>query len=115
MKRPADPAPRSLGSIHRDEVLPLRVVASRLGWGQKEIRRVQREGLAVCQCGRFKYTTGRAVLEFVGGAGVQQQAGDQGQRGNSTQSLPPRRTKPMPNEHLAGFSITTAPSYTDPA
>jgi hypothetical protein len=61
---PQAPA-RALGSIHRDEVLPLCVVASRFGWGQKEIRRVQREGLAVCQCGRFKYTTGKAVLEFI--------------------------------------------------
>jgi len=33
--RPPDPAPRQLGSIHRDEVLPLREAARRMGWADK--------------------------------------------------------------------------------
>jgi len=38
MKRPAEAPPRSLGLIHRDEVLPLREAARRMGWANKMIR-----------------------------------------------------------------------------
>ena len=72
MKKPLDTPPTALGSIHADEVGLVRLFASRLGWGQKEIRRAEGDGLAMCRYGRSKYTTGRAVLEFVEGLMRQQ-------------------------------------------
>jgi hypothetical protein len=62
--RPLDPAPR-FGSIHRDEVLPLREAARRMGWADKMIADVQRMGLQTVTIGRMKYTTGTAVYQFV--------------------------------------------------
>jgi hypothetical protein len=64
-KRPLDnPAPR-LGSIHRDEVLPLREAARRMGWANKLIADVQRAGLQTVTIGRMKYVTGNAIYRFI--------------------------------------------------
>ena len=85
MKRPPDnPAPRALGSIHRDEVLPLREAARRMGWANKMISDVQRMGLQTVTIGRMKYVTGNAVYRFVehlttmAGDLAEQQAGGNG-------------------------------------
>ena len=58
------PAP-ILGSIHRDEVLPVREVARRLGWNRASIVRAQRNGLKVVRCGQFTLTTGQAVFDYI--------------------------------------------------
>ena len=77
MKRPPDPAPRpSLGSIHRNEVLPLREAGRRMGWASRMTAEVQRLGLRTCTIGRMKYTTGAAVLAFVEAIMDQQAAGN---------------------------------------
>ena len=65
MRKPLDPAPRQLGSIHRDEVLPLREAARRMGWANKMIADVQKAGLQTVTIGRMKYVTGNAVYRFV--------------------------------------------------
>ena len=59
------PAPKQLGSIHRDEVLPLREAARRMGWASKAISDVQKAGLPTVVIGRMKYVTGAAVYTFV--------------------------------------------------
>ena len=56
---------RQLGSIRRDEVLPLREAARRMGWADKMIADVQRMGLPTVTIGRMKYVTGDAVYCFV--------------------------------------------------
>jgi hypothetical protein len=63
--RPPDTAPRALGSISRDEVLPLREAARRMGWANKMIADVQKMGLQTVTIGRMKYVTGNAVYRFV--------------------------------------------------
>ena len=88
MKRPVTTPPRSLGSIHRDEVLPLREAARRMGWASRMVADVQRMGLKTVVIGRMKYTTGAAVYQLVermmhqAGDQAEQQADDQGQGGN---------------------------------
>ena len=74
MKPHPEAPPRSLGSIHRDEVLPLREAARRMGWHDKAISDVQKAGLQTVTIGRMKFTTGAAVYEFV--ERMMQQAGD---------------------------------------
>ena len=58
------PAPKSRDSISASEVLPLAEVARRLGWGQRTIRRAQREGLRCVAFGKCKYCLGADVLAF---------------------------------------------------
>jgi hypothetical protein len=85
MKRLLDtPAPR-YGSLHRDEVAPLAEVARRMGWKDKVISDVQKAGLQCVVIGRMKYTTGRAVLEFV--ERLMQEAGDNGQGGRPDEQV----------------------------
>ena len=62
-KRP-DTAGPGWGSIRADEVLPLRAAGYRLGMGTKELRKAQRDGLAVVRYGRFHYVSGKAIAEF---------------------------------------------------
>ncbi len=63
----AKPAPKpGYGSIHRDEVLPLRVVAHRLGWGQRTIRKAQADGLRTIRYGSMKYCLGADILKWFG-------------------------------------------------
>lgn len=64
-KRPLDKPTPQFGSIHRDEVLPFREAARRMGWADKLISDVQKAGLQTTTIGRMKYTTGAAVYQFV--------------------------------------------------
>ena len=65
MRKPLDKPDRQLGSISRDEVLPLREAARRMGWANRMIADVQRMGLQTVTIGRMKYCTGNAVYRFV--------------------------------------------------
>ncbi|NLF07272.1 MAG: hypothetical protein GX594_04740 [Pirellulaceae bacterium] len=65
MRKSKTPPTRELGSIHRDEVLPLREAARRMGWADRMIADVQKAGLKAVTIGRMKYTTGAAVYDFV--------------------------------------------------
>ena len=58
------PRPDGFGSIHVDEVLPLREVSRRLGWASKTQRAAQRMGLRTISFGRMKYVRGRDVALF---------------------------------------------------
>lgn len=87
MKRPTDkPAPRQLGSISRDEVLPLCEAARRMGWASRMIADVQRMGLQTVTIGRMKYVTGNAIYRFVEDLatmavdGTARRTGDRGQQ-----------------------------------
>lgn len=64
MTTPQHPSPDGFGSIRGDEILPLREVARRLGWGQRLIVKAQVDGLRVVQYGRMKYCLGADVLHF---------------------------------------------------
>ena len=72
--RPPDPASRSLGSVHRDEVLLLSEACRRLGWASRMMAQVQRMGLETVTIGRTKVVTGEAVYRFV--ERMMQQAGE---------------------------------------
>lgn len=65
MKKPIDKVPRQLGSIHRDEVLPLAEAARRMGWADQLISNVQKMGLKTAVVGRMKFVTGNEVYRFV--------------------------------------------------
>ncbi len=56
--------PDQLGTIHADEIMPVRIAARRLGWNVKSLAHAKREGLQTQRFGRFDYTTGRWVIEF---------------------------------------------------
>jgi hypothetical protein len=56
--------PDTLGSIRADEVLPVRVMAKRLGMNVKSLAHAKREGLRTVKFGRFDYVLGRDVLAF---------------------------------------------------
>ena len=78
MRHPRTDKPHrpQLGSVHRDEVLPLQELGRRMGWGNEMLATVQRDGLKAVTIGRRKYVTGAAVYAF-----VEQQA-ERGGRGN---------------------------------
>lgn len=78
--RPDAPVP-ARGSIRDDETLLYSEAARRLGLCAKSRRAAIRAGLRVVQFGRWQYTTGRWVREFVERL-AEQQAGDQGQGGD---------------------------------
>jgi hypothetical protein len=65
MKKPLEKPASQLGSISRDEVLPLREAARRMGWADKVISDVQKAGLQTVVIGRMKYVTGNSVYRFV--------------------------------------------------
>lgn len=58
MTRRTTPSCDGYGSVRADEVLPLRELARRLGWGQRTIRAAQRDGLITLQYGKMKYVRG---------------------------------------------------------
>ena len=64
--RPQD-APRPLGSIRADELMPVRILCSRLGWERKTLAHAKRSGLKTTKFGRFDYCAGADVLEFFRG------------------------------------------------
>jgi len=57
---PRDPA----GSIRRDELLTLRALRERLGWGEHTIRQARQAGLRLIRFGNKKYALGKDVLRF---------------------------------------------------
>lgn len=59
------PARPQLGSVHKDEVLPLEELGRRMGWGNETLSAVQRDGLRAVTVGRRKYVVGAAVYEFI--------------------------------------------------
>jgi hypothetical protein len=64
VKKSPDKTP-ALGSIHRDEVLPVREAARRLGWNRAAISVAQHNGLRTARCGRFSITTGSEIFRYV--------------------------------------------------
>jgi len=56
--------PDGLGAVAANEVIPLEVLAQRLGWGQRTISRARDAGLRLIPFGRRKYARGVDVLEF---------------------------------------------------
>lgn len=66
MKRPPDnrPAPRPLGSIRADEVLPAELFRERMGISIKAWREMLRRGLRAVQSGKRQYVIGEHALAF---------------------------------------------------
>ena len=66
MNRTTDnrPAPRALGSIRADEVLPAELFRERMGISTKGWREIRRRGLRAVQSGKRQYVLGEHVLEF---------------------------------------------------
>jgi hypothetical protein len=65
MKRPLDkPTPRPLGSIHRDEALPLAEFGRRMNLGNEALADAQRAGLRTILFGRVKYVLGDDALRW---------------------------------------------------
>jgi hypothetical protein len=60
----SSPTANGLGGIRADEVLPLREVSRRLGWGRKSQMLAVREGLKAVRFGHAKYCIGRDIIEF---------------------------------------------------
>ncbi|MFZ1932897.1 MAG: hypothetical protein WCB27_16365 [Thermoguttaceae bacterium] len=65
MRPRADSPVPARGSIADGETLLFAEAAKRLGWCSKSRRAAIRAGLRVVQFGRWQYTTGRWVREFV--------------------------------------------------
>jgi len=57
---PRDPS----GSIRRDELLTLRTLQKRLGWGEHAIRQARQAGLRLIRFGNTKYCLGVDLLAF---------------------------------------------------
>jgi hypothetical protein len=73
MKKPLDKAPPpARGSIRDDETLLFSEAAKRLGLCSKSRRSAIRAGLRVVHFGRWQYTTGKWVREFIEGLAEQQ-------------------------------------------
>jgi len=75
MKKPA-PAPRPLGSIHRDELLPLALFGERLGLASRALADAQRHGLRTITFGRRKYVLGADAYDWLDGLGIRHSAGE---------------------------------------
>ncbi len=63
------PSPGLAVGIRADELLPLRALRERLGWGERTIAQAQRDGLRVISYGRWKYVLGADVLAWFAGLG----------------------------------------------
>ena len=53
------------GGVRRDEVLSMKEVGKRFGWGERTRASVIKAGLPVATVGRAQYTTGAAVYDFI--------------------------------------------------
>ena len=53
-----------LGSIRRDELLPLPVLRQRLGWGHRSVAEAKNRGLILVPFGRQKFVFGADVLDW---------------------------------------------------
>jgi len=51
-----------LGSIRPDELMPVKVLCTRLGWARKSLRKAKAEGLSTIRYGRMDYVMGRDVI-----------------------------------------------------
>lgn len=72
MTRPRNAAgphrqPPSAIGIRADEILPLRALHERLGWGARTVAQAQRDGLRIARYGKWKYVRGSDIIEFLGG------------------------------------------------
>ena len=63
MKRSPTTSP-PLGSVHSDELLPLRVFCQRLGIGRKAWVALARRGFPVIRCGKQGFIDGAAALAY---------------------------------------------------
>jgi hypothetical protein len=52
-------------AIMPEELLPLAVVKQRLRWGDQTIAEAQRKGLRTLAFGKWKYTRGKDLIEFL--------------------------------------------------
>lgn len=75
---PHRPPPSAIG-IRADELLPIRALHERLGWGPRTVAKAQRDGLRVLTYAKWKYVTGADVLEFFARLGEGGGDGDGGQ------------------------------------
>jgi len=65
MRLPKEKSPRQLGSISRDEALPLRELSRRFGWGRRQQADAIKAGLRAITIGRQKFVVGGWVLDFI--------------------------------------------------
>jgi len=63
MTPPAQPP----GSVHADELLTLKELQRRLGWGEHSVRKARQAGLRLVRFGNKKYCLGRDLLAFFDG------------------------------------------------
>jgi hypothetical protein len=74
MKRPTDPPPRSLGSVHRDEAMPLKEFGRRMNLANRALADAQRAGLKTVLFGRVKFVLGSDAIDWFKQLGEQQEA-----------------------------------------
>jgi len=72
MKRPAHnqagahrPVPLFGVGIRPDELLPLRALNERLGWGGRALQLARRKGLRILAFGKYRYVLGADVISFI--------------------------------------------------
>lgn len=70
--RPDAPAPRALGSIRADEIMPSAEFRRRMGVGVRAWRELVRKGLPVIRCGKQCFVDGNDALQFFRKEGQQQ-------------------------------------------
>jgi hypothetical protein len=58
------PATVGYGSVHADEILPVRELCRRLGWERKTLAHARRAGLRTVQFGRLSCVLGADVVRF---------------------------------------------------
>jgi hypothetical protein len=64
MKRTEHTASPPRGSVRADEVLPLVLLRSRFGIGNKTVAQMRRSGLPIRRFGRQAYVLGADLIEF---------------------------------------------------
>jgi hypothetical protein len=65
MNRPTEqPVRPALGSVHRDEVLPLREFGRRMGLASRALADAQRRGLRTVLFGRVKFVLGADAMAW---------------------------------------------------
>jgi hypothetical protein len=69
MRNPRPTNNEALGSVHSDELLPLRVFCARLGIGRKAWAVLARGGFPVIRCGKQGFIDGAAALAYFRGLG----------------------------------------------
>ena len=74
MKRCPEQQPQrpTLGSVHSDEVLPLREFGRRMGLASRALADAQRQGLRTVLFGRMKYVLGSDALAWFQGLAERQ-------------------------------------------